>query len=387
MIIKKLVTIFLTLFILSSCDEGSAGKSANLPVVFESTINLIVDGTPVELSKRFKCKIEQFSKAGGDKWSEISQTGNVVSYKLPTGEYIIASVPYSCNRFGAVKDENGKIINYKITRPISDDFLPYVSIADKGPVPDKVIVYASNLAYKAKASRIEFKGITLDVAPKGSKPSKIDKFYWFLSYGGGSGPYYHSFILRKAVMIPELRVLLDKHLSDAIEPVMFHNGKWNLDHKWFGIFYNGTKLPNERRWVNINSEKIFPESHGHAYEKLNRGNSLANSAYNSGYLSSFQFKEKINFSGETLELFLDEDYSGMLVFYRVPYKDASHYSVLYKIKNLKYNLPNGGIYYHHKGDNISHILYNPSDKEVYVTRYTRNFAAPVKGWFMGKYNK
>jgi len=342
--IKELFITLLLLVSLSSCGGNSFArsfpKSTKLPVIFESTINLIVDGKPVNLSKKFQCKISQYSKAGGDRFSEVSQTGFAVSHKLPTGEFIIASMPYSCGRFGVDKrDDNGKPLSYKITNPLPDNFLPYIAIADKGPVPDKVIVYASNLAYKAKAARIEFKGITLNVAPKGSKPSKQDEFNWFLSYGGGDGPYYHSFVLRKAVMFPEMRKLLDENAKDIKEPVRL---LFKGSTQWFSKFYHTIIPAPETAYGKMKMhEKIFPSK---KWGKPKRGGNTNPSPYEE-ISTNFLLKDNTDFSKDTLELTWDKNYEGMNIFYRLPSEHFYSYGTIYRTKNLKYKLPNGGIYY------------------------------------------
>jgi len=385
MLIKKLVTIFLTLFILSSCDDSSSSKSANLPVVFESTINLIVDGKYIELKKRYGCEAKTFTKAGGDKFSQIKQVGHTVSHKLSTGEYIIASVPWACNRFGIDKrDENGKAVSYKITRPLPDNFLPYIAIADKGPVPDKAIVYASERAYKAKASRIEFRGINLKVASKGGKPSKKDKFNWFLSAGGGNGPHYQMFAFTRSIMFPELREILDKYLSGATEPVRLHNKRWIPKYDEIRKFYQGLRVGYEYGQMN---NKMYYQMFPDIRRSSPKSGGNVNPSRFEHRASGFLLKENTDFSSDTLELRYDKNYDGIYVIYRMPYEHFQHTTpTLARTKNLKYILPGGGIYYHHAGDNISHILYNPSENNLYKLGVGDHSTLPLKGWGMDKYN-
>ena len=379
--IKELFITLLLLISLSACGDSSAGN-----VVFESKIKIIVDGKYIELKKRYACKAETFTKAGGDKFYHIKQIGYAVSHELPTGEYIIASIPWACNRFGVDKrDENGKAISYKINRPLPDNFLPFISIADKGPVPDRVIAYTSNLAYKAKASRIEFRGVSLDIAPKGSKPSKKDEFSWFLSEGGGNGPYYHSFILRRSVMFPELRHILDKHLGDATKPVRLHNKRWVAKYDEIRKFWQGRRV-DEKKFDSMNNSmhyQMFPDIRSTSSKY---GANANPSPFDHG-VTSFSLKENTDFSDDTLELIWDKDYEGMNIYHRMPYEHFQHAgATLASNKNLKYILPEGGIYYHHAGDNIRHVLYNSTDKNLYRIGIGRNLTSTLKGWGMDKYN-
>lgn len=371
------LSLFLILFLMS-CSGSSFAKSANLGMVFESTINLEVDGKPITLQKRFNCQIKQYSKAGGDRFAEVSQNNSVVSYELPTGEVLIAAMPYACNRFGAdQRDSNGKIVSYKIVKPLPENFLPYIAIADKGPVPDKVIVYASNLAYKAKASRIVFKGISLGIAPKGSRVSKRDPFYWFLSRGGGKGPYYHSFVLRKAVMFPELRALLDEHASGFTEPVAFHDGRWKREYQWFIDFYAGTKPPH-----NINSRKMFPDYH---WSNAEFGGNAANSVFDKNIMT-FRLENGTDFSKDTFSVILDKDYRGMKLLYRMPYEYFWGYQPVYEKRNIIYVFGEKNEYVHHAGQSAVHILFNNVDKNIYRLSTNPHYTIPVKGSGMGKYN-
>ncbi len=365
-IVTFIVLLVAVLFVLQH-SEGKANYA-----VFESTIDIEVDGKPIKLTKRYSCSAETFSKAGGDRFSEVRQNSSAVSHKLPSGEYIIAAVPWSCGRVAVdERDGEGKPLSYKITQQLPKDFLPFIAIADKGPVPDRVIVYASNKAYTAKAARIKFNGIALTVAPRGTGETPEDDFGWFLTEGGGGGPFYMVYVIEKAAIFPELRGLLAEYTSDYTSPIrLLHGG----EQPWFSKFnqYYGAlrKVFPDRKWGNpLNGGNTHPSP----YEER---------------ASSFVFEKNTDFSSDTLSLYWNKDYEGMKIYYRMPYEYFSNYTAIQTTKNFSFRLPGGGTYHRPKsksGDG-SDIVYDNGDKNIYKLGIGNHQTLRVKGMFMGHYN-
>lgn len=380
----KIISLFAlcAVFLISGCGSSRA-SSEKLPALFESSINLEVDGKPVTLRRVVSCSIHRYSKAGADRFAEISQNSSVVSQVLPTGEVVIGVVPRACHRVGVLKrDKAGKPIEYGIIDPLPDNFLPYIAIADKAPIPDKVVVYASKRAYKAKASRIVFKGITLDVAAKGIRESEEDDFYWFIGKGGrDNGPLYVTFGLTKANMFPELKELVEKNASGYTDVTrLLHKGTT----PWFSKFYH--ELINDpasgRKYKQF--EKIFPTTGG---GDPRWGSNTIPSAYDS-YLSGFRLKEDADFSSGMLEYIWDEDYLGMIIMHRMPYEHFWGYQAVYENNDLIFNLPGGLSYLWPNGGGAarSHVVYNPTDKNVYRIGVGTHTTWPLKGLENNKYN-
>ncbi len=368
--------------IVSGCGSSHA-RSEKIPVFFESAINLEVDGEPITLRRVVSCSIHRYSKAGGSRFAEISQNSSVVSHVLPTGEVVIGVVPRACHRAGVLKrDKVGKPIEYGIIDPLPKNFLPYIAIADKAPIPDKVIVYASKRAYEAKASRIVFKGVTLDIAKSNVRESEEDDFYWFIGKGGrDNGPLYVTFGLTKANMFPELKELVEKHASGYTDVTrLLHKGTT----PWFSKFYQ--ELINDpasgRKYKQYN--KIFPSTGG---GDPRWGSNTIPSAYDS-YLSGFRLKEDADFASGTLEYIWDEDYLGMVVMHRMPYEYFWGYQAVYENNNLIFNLPGDLSYLWPNGGGAarSHVIFNPADKNIYRIGVGTHQTWPLKGKDKNKYN-
>lgn len=378
-----------TILLISGCGSSHA-RSEKIPVFFESAINLEVDGEPITLRRVVSCSIHRYSKAGGGRFAEISQNSSIVSHVLPTGEVVIGVVPRACHRAGVIgRDEAGKPVEYGIIDPLPENFLPYIAIADKAPIPDKVVVYASKRAYKAKASRIVFKGITLDIAKSGVRESKEDDFYWFIGRGGrDNGPLYVTFGLREANMIPELEDGVKKNLLIQKGAIRIDVPSTNeLDTLWFGEILNGVRKKNPEtgssKIVGRQYNKIFPTTGG---GDPRWGSNTIPSAYDS-YLSGFQLKDSTDFSTGILEYIWDEDYLGMVIMHRMPYEYFWGYQAVYKNNNLIFNLPTGETYLWPEGGTArSHIVYSPKAKTIYDIGVGTHSTWPLKGLENNKYN-
>ncbi len=294
-------------------------------------------------------------------------------------------MPWSCNRVAVdERDSEGKPLSYKITRQLPKDFLPYIAIADKGPVPDKVEAYVSNKAYTAKAARIKFNGITLSVAPVGSKETSEDDFDWFLS-GGGNGPFYLSFVARKTEMLPELKNLIDEnaHRFDQPESLMSRRAfdERKEDVMWFRMFFHKI-FPIGQGRKGIMHESLFPELY---WSNAELGNSAANSVFDRR-TQSLRMTEDTDFSKAKINLVMDDDYAGIKLLYRMPYEYFPNSTTIYDRMNVDYNFGMGGIYHHHAGQRGVHYMYNPFDKNIYRLNNYGHYTNKVTGLFVGKYN-
>ncbi len=372
--------VFALLFILTaSCATHLARPSEKIVylsgMAAEGTIELEVDGQPVTLKKHVGCEAHNYMKAGIDPDGEIHSVGVAASYQLPTGEYVVAAMPTTCHRGNKIADEKGNLL--------PRGYLPWIAIFDKGPVPDRIVVYASERAYKASGARIKFKGVSLRhrsiAASEKIDFPQVDQFDWFFTGPGrkGRGPYYWSFVMQEASMTPEFAKKIEE-LSEGKTGVQRVMNRYTAqNYEWVRQYLRkGNPLKKGRTM----KEVIFPHLKTVKYNE-----SVSKSEFNS-LTSSFVLPKKFDWNADTLTLTADPAYEGMLVYYRYPSEVYSERapSTMYD-RQMIMILPSGEQYVHYKQDAPLHQFYDTKVNKTYLSG-GRDHSTSVLSGRLKKYN-
>lgn len=230
------------------------------PLVYKATIELEVDGQPITLSQNITCeRIITYKSPSSEQSTTVGRTF-AMSEVLPTGEVVIGSAPSACNMFKhGPKNVDGKFPIYIKKYDLSENYLPWIAIADKQVIPDLVFVYASKAAYKSPAARIKFKSVDVSWAGANVEPDPYDRFHWFLAPNGVTGGErvdYYGFGLREAVKTPYVQGLIDKYHDEENGKVLnFHTigdgWKWGHHNTVFPEFSGRKSLQDQQYGGNI----------------------------------------------------------------------------------------------------------------------------------------
>ncbi len=345
-------------------------------MVAESIVELEVDGQPVTLKKRVGCVVHNYMKAGIDPASEIQSYGIAASHQLPTGEYVVAAMPTTCHRGNKVADEHGNLL--------PKDYLPWIAIFDKGPVPDKVVVYASARAYKASGARIKFNGVTMKhvtVEPgEDVEFSLKNQFNWFFQSPGrkGRGPVYASFNIAEAVMTDEFRNKLEASTSKKSGMVKVHNGYYQNNYfAWVHKYFREWEDKEKRIFK---KDIIWPK-----YKGLKITESVRDTAFEDRS-QAFFLREPIDWKSNNLIAELKPENTGMVAYYRIkPELFGQASSGLYKGNNIQFIFPSGVIYNHTRLSTPFHQIYDVDNQKYYRTGNGR-ILTPVLSGKLKKYN-
>jgi hypothetical protein len=373
---SKVINVFLLVCVVglvTGCGStGRVAKSSELPILFESVVEFSVDGQPITLTKRYRCHVNQFSKAGGDKFVEVTRGEGSVSHVLPSGEVVVVALPYACNRFGvAARDEAGKPTGYRIAHPLPKGFMPAMLMGDKSPVPDEISLYASEHAYNAPASRIAFKGISLTVAKTGTK-STPDPYGWMFKKGY-EGPAYVGWAARKAIKIDGMDELFDKHIPQREGVVRLDIN--DPDDFWFQRYYNG--------WGN--RKYILPKSMGQTVRTYINGRDVRASHYGGHYIG-FTLQDGQSLHDEQITVRYRPEQHGIMQLYRAPlskYRNGHH--------SVSWRLPVTYVFdskerFIREPKIESLLMYDAKGRELYQAIPLSLRTGELKGRGLGKYN-
>jgi hypothetical protein len=360
---KKIITIIIILALCAGAYAVTIQVTKKNPYafVYQVDVELLVDGKPFTLTKKAGCLVENYSKAGGDKFGYVKPSGLAVSKELASGEVVVVKVPSGCKRFRKVVQEDPNApLTYEINKPLPKDFSPMIMIADKAGMPDELEMYSSAYSYAAPASRLKLKSVSMKALAPGSD-FEPDPFDWLLKTGH-DGPAFVGFAARVAIKIPGMDELFDRHIPQREGVVALYVNE--PKDKWYIDFHQGKEVP-----FNINSRKIFPDNGKNSKSigfKLNDGQSLLD---------------------DVVTVQHDVNKNDTFYLNRADYSKYSlgHHSVNMQLP-VQYILPSGETYYYHPKVKVS-LIFDAKARELYQLIPIKWYTNRIAEGHLDKYNK
>jgi hypothetical protein len=380
----SLIFLSITSLVVSACAGGSShAKTLNLPVVFEATVEFEVDGQPLVLTKQYNCQVTQYSKAGGDKFVEVTQGDSTVSHVLTSGEVVVVALPHACNRGGVTsRDAEGKPTAYHIAKPLPQGFMPAMLIGDKGPVPDKFALYASEHAYNAPASRIKFHKVNLSVAKTTAQP-KPDAYSWLFKKGY-EGPAYVGWAARKGIKTPGVVALFNKYKpqQEGVTRIDINDPK----DLWFQRYYNGIKGEPKTKDTG-NREQILPRATLQNVRTYINGRDVRTSHYGGHYIGFTLDEGQSLHDEQQITVRYRPEQHGIMQLYRAPIiTTISGRSLPVTHYNINYFFPSGDSFLRDKSIKFSPMIYDARGRELYQTIQLRLDTVKLKDRKLQQYN-
>jgi hypothetical protein len=382
---RKVVIIIIALVVCGAAYSvvQKTNKKNPYAFVYQVDVELLVDGKPMTLSKQAGCLVENYSKAGGDKFGYVKPSGLAVSKELASGEVVIAAVPSGCKRFRKVATGDPENpVKYEISRPLAKDFLPMLAIADKTGVPDALEMYASSHAYAAPAARLKLKSINMKALAPGTDFDG-DPFDWLLK-SGHKGPVYVGFAARKSYKIAGMDELFDKHIPQREGVVRLDIN--NPEHLWFQRYFNGIygtpATDNSKK-----REELLPRSGIQVVGQFARGQDVRPSQYGGQYIG-FKMDEGQNMFDKTpVTVRYYPEKNGIINLYRANYKandGGGHFTDDYA--DVTYVFPSGEEY-ETSTKVLGLLMYDAKSRELYRRVPLGLLTHKITGLGLDEYNK
>jgi hypothetical protein len=355
-------------------DVQKTNKKNPYAFVYQVDVELLVDGKPMTLTKQAGCLVENYSKAGGDKFGYVKPSGLAVSRELASGEVVIAGVPSGCKRFRkVVSDDPNAPLEYEIHKPLPEGFLPMMVIADKAGVPNELEMYASAYAYAAPAARLKLKSINMKALAPGTE-FEPDAYDWLLKRG--EGPQYVGFAARRGIKIPGMDELFDKHVPQR-------EGVVKITHRESGSewFFDW-----RRPYQHNNGNDMFPANMVQTVVDFSRGQDVRLSHYGGHHLC-FKMDEGQGLMDEHVTVRVHPEKNGIIYLYHAPFEKymAGSHSVRAKLP-ITYVFPSGETYQYELGDG-QELIYAAKGRELYRRIPLGIYSGNMVGRGLEKHNR